>query len=120
MYEVTVKSNFSSAHRLRDYKGKCENLHGHNWTVEATVASKKLAKNGILMDFRLLKKSLERVLEGLDHTNLNDLAAFKSKNPTSENIAKFIFDSLNESGVPAGRVKVWESETSCAIYYDKK
>jgi 6-pyruvoyltetrahydropterin/6-carboxytetrahydropterin synthase len=120
MYEVLVKSDFSSAHRLREYKGKCENLHGHNWKVEAAVVSRTLDPNGILLDFRLFKESLEKVMGELDHTNLNDLTAFKAANPTSENIAKFIFDKLADKGIIPQRVTVWESDTSCATYYGEE
>jgi len=120
MYEVLVKSDFSSAHRLRGYKGKCENLHGHNWTVEAAVSSKTLDKNGILVDFRVFKDSLEKVMDELDHTNLNELASFKTANPTSENIAKFIFDRLKTKDIIPQRVTVWESDTSCATYFGEK
>ena len=117
MYEVAVKSSFSAAHRLRDYQGKCENLHGHNWNVEAAVSSKTLDKRGLLIDFKILKKTLGGILDELDHTYLNELAFFKKENPTSENIAKFIFDALKESGIRAGSVSVRENETSRATYY---
>ncbi len=117
MYEVTIRSNFSSAHRLREYKGKCENLHGHNWAVEAAVSSKTLDEHGLLIDFGRLKEKLRGILDGLDHTNLNELPPFDKENPTSENIAKFIFDKLKGSGIRAQRVSVWESDTSCATYF---
>jgi len=120
MYEVVVKSDFSAAHRLRDYHGKCEKLHGHNWIVEAAVSSKRLSKNGLLVDFKILKNRLNNILEALDHTNLNDEAPFRSKNPTSENIAKFIFDKLRKDGVMPRRVSVWESDSSCATYFGEK
>ena len=119
MYEVVVKSDFSAAHRLRAYRGKCENLHGHNWIIEAAVSSKTLKSNGLLIDFRILKGRLEKILEELDHTNLNELAPFKKKNPTSENIAKFIFDMLKREGIAPQRVSVWESDRSCATYFGK-
>ncbi len=117
MYEVLVKAGFSAAHKLRNYRGKCENLHGHNWKVEAAVSSKKINKNGLLVDFGILKDKLKAALDRLDHTYLNQLEYFKKKNPTSENIAKYIFDTLKESGVPLDRVSVWESDTSCATYF---
>lgn len=118
MYEVSVKSNFSAAHRLRDYEGKCENLHGHNWLVETAVSSGDLERNGLLVDFKILKSKLKDILERLDHTNLNELPYFKEKNPTSENIAKLIFDMLKDNAVVPRRVSVWESDTSCATYSD--
>lgn len=120
MYEVVVKSDFSSAHRLREYEGKCENLHGHNWIVETAVSSKTLDKNGFLIDFRVLKNKLNEILDDLDHKNLNDLEPFKKKNPTSENIARFIFDKLKKSGISPYRVSVWEGDTSCATYFGSK
>lgn len=119
MYEVVVKSSFSAAHKLRDYTGKCENLHGHNWTVEAAVSSKTLDKRGLLIDFRILRERLKNILDRLDHTYLNQLPFFKKKNPTSENIARFIFDMLKKDGITPHRVSVWESDTSCATYYGK-
>jgi 6-pyruvoyltetrahydropterin/6-carboxytetrahydropterin synthase len=85
--------------------------------VEAAVSSKKLGKTGLLMDFKILKERLQNVLDEIDHINLNDLPKFKKTNPTSENIAKFIFDRLKKDGVPAQRVSVWESDSSCATYF---
>ncbi len=120
MFEVMVKAEFSSAHRLRGYEGKCENLHGHNWAVEATVASRDLDNKGLLIDFRVLKGKLKEIMNDLDHKNLNDLPAFKVKNPTSENIAKYIYDRLKEGGIALSRVSVWESSSSCASYFGEK
>ncbi len=118
MFEVLVKSEFSAAHRLREYQGKCENLHGHNWSIEVAVSSKTLDKAGLLIDFRILKKKLNAILEDLDHKNLDDIAYFKEVNPTSENIAKYIFDRLKKDGITAHKVSVWESSTSRATYYE--
>ncbi len=126
MYKVTILADFSSAHMLRGYKGKCENLHGHNWKVEVSVYSKKLDKLGMVIDFKDLKKAVYGVLEELDHKNLNDLKYFKKVNPTSENIAKYIYDRLQ--GAPACRpgrecraqkVTVWESDVARATYTRK-
>ncbi|MBL7068339.1 MAG: 6-carboxytetrahydropterin synthase QueD [Candidatus Omnitrophica bacterium] len=119
MYEIMVKSDFSSAHKLRNYHGKCERLHGHNWIIEAAVSSKTLNRDGLLIDFKILKSRLNKILEGLDHTNLNDEPPFKTKNPTSENIAKFIFDMLKKDGITPQRVSVWESDSSCATYFGR-
>lgn len=118
MYEVMVKSSFSAAHRLRNYKGKCENLHGHNCRVEVTVSSDRLDKRGLLLDFKMLKNKLNSVLKRLDHTYLNQLPYFKKANPTSENIAKFIYEMLKKSGIRPKRVSVWESDMSCATYIE--
>lgn len=116
MYTVTVRAEFNSAHKLRDYHGKCENLHGHNWVVEATVGSRNLDSTGMVIDFSDLKKKVSEILERLDHKFLNELEPFRDKNPTSENIARFIYDMLK--GVYKGlvRVTVWETPTSCASY----
>jgi len=116
MYKIKVISEFSAAHMLRGYKGKCENLHGHNWKVEVSVSSAKLNSQGMVLDFTELKKQIKKVLEGLDHTNLNDLPYFKKVNPTSENIAKYIFDRVKDQGARVKAVKVWESDTACATY----
>ncbi len=123
MYRIAVKSHFSAAHRLRAYRGKCENLHGHNWKVEATVAAAGLNKIGVVVDFRELKEKLNQVLKPLDHSYLNELEYFKKLNPTSENIAKFIYDKLNSKirnlGIELISVNVGETETSYAAYGTK-
>jgi len=123
MFEIRVSSEFSAAHNLRDYKGKCEKLHGHNWKVEACVSAHAEGRNGIAMDFHDLKKNLNRVVSVFDHSCLNDLKPFKKTNPTSENIARFTFQRL--SGLLKGKpvrlksVSVWESESSCATYTEE-
>lgn len=94
MFEVSVRSHFSAAHRLRGYRGTCEALHGHNWEVEVFVRGRELDKIGIMVDFRDLKDALKTVLKGIDHTDLNMLGPFKRTNPTSENIARFLFRQL--------------------------
>ena len=120
MYEVAVKSHFSAAHKLRGYRGKCENLHGHNWKVEVVVASVSLNKVGLVIDFKELKEKLAALLKSLDHKYLNDLTYFKKVNPTSENLAKFIYDKLNSKVKNQSRglisVTVGETETSYATY----
>jgi 6-pyruvoyltetrahydropterin/6-carboxytetrahydropterin synthase len=118
MFEVRVESVFSSAHRLRQYKGKCEKLHGHNWKVEVFVESKKLDKNGMVADFKKVKKLLEQVLKELDHTFLNDIGYFKKVNPTSENIAKYIFYKIRvkDKKLNIKKVTVWESDISAASF----
>ncbi len=120
MYEITVTSHFSGAHRLRYLHGKCEALHGHNWKVEVSVVSNRLGKEGVVIDFGVLRQKVENALKPLDHTYLNDLPFFSRMEPSSENIAKYIFDSLKTElkGHPGTLKKVtaWESETSCATY----
>jgi 6-pyruvoyltetrahydropterin/6-carboxytetrahydropterin synthase len=122
MYELLVKGNFSAAHNLRDYKGKCEHLHGHNYNVEVYLEKKNLEKNGIAVDFSEIKLKLNEILEKLDHKYLNkDIDFFKNNNPSAENIAKFIFTNLKKMIKKAKikKVSVWESEDSCATYFEK-
>ncbi|MEA3328727.1 MAG: 6-carboxytetrahydropterin synthase QueD [Candidatus Omnitrophota bacterium] len=120
MYELLVRSNFSAAHRLVNYQGKCENLHGHNWKVELKVSSAKLNSQGMLIDFKEMKQKLNRVLAALDHSCLNDLAYFKKRNTTSEHIARYIYLELSglirKKKVMIKRVTVWETDTSSATY----
>jgi len=116
MYRIKVEATFSSAHNLRGYKGKCEELHGHNWKVGVRVESRTLDKAGMLMDFKVLKNKLHDVLEPLDHKYLNEIVYFKKINPTSENIAKYIYDRLKVKGISCKAVTVWESENCSATY----
>lgn len=116
MYTIKVESGFSSAHNLRDYKGKCEALHGHNWKVEAEVAKEELDKTGMVVDFHYLKNELNNILEKLDHKYLNETAYFKKVNPTSENMAKYIYDQMRLQIENVVSVTVWENNTSCARY----
>ena len=126
MFEITVESGFSAAHRLRGYEGACERLHGHNYRVAITVRGGKVGPSGVLVDFKVLKSALGRVVEGLDHTCLNDdIEDFGEGglNPTAENIAKWICDALAgelarevPEGIAPARVTVWESQTSSATY----
>ena len=124
MLEVSVMMSFGAAHNLRGYRGKCEALHGHNWKVEAVYASKTLDKIGMVTDFTVMREQLKSVLEEFDHKYLNQTAPFKKMNPTSENIAKFIYVSLKkllrERRVKVCRVKVWETDNSSATYFEKK
>jgi 6-pyruvoyltetrahydropterin/6-carboxytetrahydropterin synthase len=119
MYKIKIEGDFSSAHNLRGYKGKCEELHGHNWKVEVVVVSSKLDKIGMVMDFKSLKEKLFTLLEKLDHKYLNNLDYFKKVNPTSENIAKYLFDNLKAKVPGLYCVTVWESDKACATYYVK-
>lgn len=116
MYSLKVQGNFSSAHNLREYKGKCEDLHGHNWVVEMVVESVKLDKIGMVLDFKHLKNELNAVLEKMDHKYLNRIPFFKKVNPTSEQIAKYIYDQLKIALPQVKSVTVWENATSCATY----
>ena len=122
MFELSIKDSFSAAHFLRDYEGKCENLHGHNWQVEVAIKGKELNKTGLLLDFKKLKKYLKGILEELDHKHLNEIGFFQKNNPSSENIAVFIYRRLQEEiksreeKISLAYVKVWEQENSAALY----
>lgn len=120
MYSVTIRAEFNSAHKLRNYKGKCESLHGHNWAVDLTVCAQKLSKPGMVIDFTVLKKEVSKFLEQLDHKYLNELKPFKKINPTSENIARFIYNGLTgickKYKIKPVRVTVWETPSSSATY----
>ena len=116
MFEVQVNANFNAAHRLRAYKGKCEKLHGHNWKVQAVVGSEDLDKIGMVLDFKILKKKLNNILQDLDHSYLNDHKVFKKINPTSENIAKFIYQRFSKKVKGLKSISVWETDSSCATY----
>lgn len=124
MYEVKVTADFAAAHNLRNFRGRCENLHGHNWKVEVTVRGDRLEDSGVLVDFGEVKDALRKALQQLDHQYLNDLAYFRDKNPSSELIARFLFETL--SAVVDGphrrvhSVSAWESKDSCATYYGER
>jgi len=118
MYEIKVIDEFSGAHRLRGYKGKCESVHGHNWRVEACVYAKALDSSGMVMDFKELKKMLGRILVSLDHKDLNKIPYFRKLNPTSENIARFIHSRLSRGVKKSLKVSVWETSTSSASFED--
>jgi len=123
MFEITVYSHFSGAHRLRHLHSRCENLHGHNWKIEVSVVSNRLNREGIVIDFGILKEKVEKILKTLDHTYLNDHFYFAKREPSSENIAKYIFDGLKPelTRYPARlkRVTAWESDTASATYFGK-
>lgn len=122
MYELMVKDSFAAAHNLRDYKGKCERVHGHNYIVEAYFTSKTLGKDGLAVDFTILKKYLKKIIDKLDHRNLNeDIVFFKKNNTSAENIAKFIYDYLKANVKKAGinKVAIYESDSSMAAYTEE-
>lgn len=116
MYEIKVKGNFSAAHNLEDYHGKCERLHGHNWNIEAVFIYDKLDKSGMAIDFKEAKRLLGGVTERLDHSYLNELKTLKGVNPTSENMARFIYLEIKKINRNISSVSVWENEGSCATY----
>jgi len=116
MFKITVESGFASAHRIREYGGDCENIHGHNFRVLLTASFPELPASGMCMDFRILKKILNGVLDVLDHKDINSLEYFREVNPTSENIAKYIFDRVSEEGVPVSEATVFETNSYSASY----
>jgi 6-pyruvoyltetrahydropterin/6-carboxytetrahydropterin synthase len=121
MYEATIRKSFSAAHILKDIGGKCEDLHGHNFIVEVTVQGESLNEEDLLIDFRVLKKWTNEILEQLDHKYLNETEVFKGMNPSSERIARYIHDRLADKvktmGLNIARVTVWESENARVAYY---
>jgi len=120
MYEIKIIRFFSAAHFLKDYNGKCENLHGHNWKVEVMVRTDNLDAGNMAIDFSRLKHLTDDILNTLDHKNLNDLPPFTDQNPSSETIARYIFEkleqALEETPISVHRVNAWESRDSCAGY----
>ena len=123
MFEITVEESFAAGHYLRDYKGKCENPHGHNYKVRVTLTGAELDKAGLLVDFKDLKELMKPVIERLDHQMMNDLAPFATVNPSAENLAKHFYDetSAKLKSVTNGRVRikevtVWETDSTTATY----
>jgi 6-pyruvoyltetrahydropterin/6-carboxytetrahydropterin synthase len=123
MYELMIETSFAAAHQLRGYKGKCENLHGHTWRVQVYVTAKELNELDIAIDFNDLKRITNEVILPLDHTCINNIFPFTEKNPSSENIARWIFDSLKkklaEYNVNLSAVTVWESDNASATYSEE-
>ena len=122
MFEINIITTIAAAHRLRGYKGKCEEIHGHNWKVEVYVQSEKLDDIGMVMDFKDLKKKTEQLLKLYDHKYLNEVAPFDKINPSSENLARSIYKELskkiNNKNCMVSKVKVWESDDTAANYYE--
>ena len=123
MFELTVKAEFEAAHQINGYNGKCQRLHGHNWSVEAIVEGRELDELGMLIDFKILKAELNKVLDELDHRYLNELTIFsKEANPTAENLARYIFETLSTSEIFIDStaylkaIRVYESPRSCVTY----
>lgn len=121
MYKLKVIDSFSAAHNLRNYKGKCEELHGHNYKVEVVLGGLELDEDGLLIDFKDIKTSLKKILETLDHKYLNEVTIFVDTNPTSENLAKYIYNEMKKlwhEGIDS--VTVWETENSAASYFEQQ
>ena len=122
MYDITTETQFSAAHRLKHYQGPCENLHGHNWLVRATVSCSELDKCGIGIDFKVLKGKLREIVQAFDHKDLNAVLDPEDLNPSSENMARHIFNQLRTSlsgwHGTVRRVEVFETPGNCAAYYE--
>jgi len=123
MYKLKIVTSFAAAHNLNNYQGECENLHGHNWRVEATVTARELDKAGLGVDFKDMKACTRELLNTLDHKYLNELDCFKGDSPSSENIARFIYYELgkllNNDNIKVAMITVWESDAACASYYEE-
>lgn len=119
MYELTVESQFDSAHNLRGYEGACESLHGHTYRVQVSYRGPKLNEIGLLLDFKQIKSALGEVTSYFDHRYLNELPEFRESNPTAESIAELIFRKMKARlGLGVSRVTVWETPTSSASYFE--
>ncbi len=122
MYEIKILSTFSAAHSLRDYPGNCKNIHGHNWKIEVVMQSLSLDSIGMSVDFRRLKQETQSLLDALDHTYINEKPPFNSMNPTAENMARWLYETLskrlNDQNARMSRVNVWENENSSASYFE--
>jgi 6-pyruvoyltetrahydropterin/6-carboxytetrahydropterin synthase len=122
MFEVSVEQTFAAGHALRDYKGKCENVHGHNFKVQVVIEGERLDKTGMLVDFIDVKDKMREVIARLDHQFLNEVPPFDVKNPSAENIAEYfcveMTGGLEDTPVPVRirEVKVWETDIQSATY----
>lgn len=123
MYELMIRTKFAAAHQLRNYNGRCENLHGHNWKVDVYVQAENVNEIGLAIDFKELKDSTDYLLEQVEHTFINEVFPFTEINPSSENIAKWLYDGLtkklNDGNLKVSSVRVWESDTAVASYSEK-
>ena len=121
MFEVTIEETFAAGHALRNYRGKCENVHGHNYRCQVTLEGAELDSIGLLVDFVELKKVVHGVLDRMDHQWLNDFPPFDVLNPSAENMARYIYEQVAgqltpREGVRVGLVKLWETDTASATY----
>ncbi len=121
MFEVTIEETFCAGHALRNYHGKCENVHGHNYRCQVTIEGAELDAIGLLVDFVELKKATHAVLDRMDHQWLNEFPPFDVLNPSAENMARYIYERISaelqtKEGVRVGSVKLWETDTASAVY----
>ncbi|MBQ3641437.1 6-carboxytetrahydropterin synthase QueD [bacterium] len=119
MYELKVESSFSAAHHLLNYNGECENQHGHNWKTEVYIRGSELDKSNLLIDFKMLKKELNKVLDTLDHKDINTLEVFKGISPSSETLSRYIYTEMKKVIPCTYKVSVWETEKACASYFEE-
>jgi 6-pyruvoyltetrahydropterin/6-carboxytetrahydropterin synthase len=122
MFEIAVEQGFASAHALRNYKGRCENVHGHNWKVRVVIQGEKLDETGMLVDFLDVKSFIGEILDRIDHQFLNEIPPFDVVNPSAENIAEYFYQEmagkLEDTPVPVriSEVKIWETDIQSATY----
>jgi 6-pyruvoyltetrahydropterin/6-carboxytetrahydropterin synthase len=122
MFEIAVEQGFASAHALRNYKGRCENVHGHNWKVRVVIQGEKLDQTGMLVDFLDVKSFMGQILDRIDHQFLNEIPPFDVVNPSAENIAEYFYQEmagkLEDTPVPVriSEVKIWETDIQSATY----
>ena len=120
MYKINVTTSFSGAHLLKGYAGECQNLHGHNWKIRVQLCSEKVDHVGMAIDFKIVKEHLSELIAIFDHKYLNELPFFTEQNPTSENIAKVIYDhlqmSVEKDNIKLTEVEIWESDFTSVIY----
>jgi 6-pyruvoyltetrahydropterin/6-carboxytetrahydropterin synthase len=120
MFKLIVKKEFSSAHILHGHPGDCKRMHGHNWRVEAEVQGNNTNEIGMVIDFKDIKKNLQRIIDKLDHQYLNDIEPFINENPTAENISKYIYKELskniNTDNIKVSEIKLWETSNSAVTY----
>ncbi|MGI9190459.1 MAG: 6-pyruvoyl trahydropterin synthase family protein [Longimicrobiaceae bacterium] len=123
MYLLNVKAHYDAAHFLRSYRGKCEKLHGHRYVVEAALAFEELGEGGMAYDFGDAKRHLRAIAEQLDHENLNELDAFRERETSAENQARYVYDALKARlGAVADNllwVRVWETPEQWAQYSER-
>ena len=121
MFELIIETDFSAAHNLREYKGQCERLHGHNWKVQVVLKSDKLDSLGMVMDFRDAKRVVGKIINRFDHNYLNEIADFTEVNPTTENLSRILYEELRRDlprGVKVEKVTTWESDRCGASYFE--
>jgi len=122
-YKMKILTDFAAAHYLRNYEGPCSRVHGHNWKVEVEVSASRLDRIGMGLDFKLIKQATNKLIDRLDHQNLNELAPFDQQNPTAENIAAWLYrelsSNLNTDVIRVASVTLWETERACVTYSEE-